>query len=53
MVLRLEIETWEIGKCSTKRGSGKGKWVREKEWGPLGFVALVHVRVYFYSCHEW
>jgi hypothetical protein len=48
MVIRLDIEIWEIGKGGTKRACRKrGGWVGEDIWRMLGFVALVCVWVYF------
>jgi hypothetical protein len=44
MVIRLEIETWLIGKGGTKRGGAKRRQVREVVRGLLSFVALMCVR---------
>jgi hypothetical protein len=42
MVVRLDIETWVIGKGGSKRrGQKRGEWVGKEKWGLLGFVALV------------
>jgi di/tricarboxylate transporter len=44
MVVRLDIEIWEIGKGGTKRGVRKrGRWMGDELWGLLSFLALVHV----------
>jgi hypothetical protein len=45
MVIRLNIEIWEGGKVSPKRGWGweKGGLVQREACGLLGFVALVCV----------
>jgi hypothetical protein len=52
MVIRLDIEIWEIGEGGTKRGCGKrGGWVGwGRDGGLLGFVVLVCVWVYFCCC---
>jgi hypothetical protein len=39
MVIRLETETWEIGKGDNTREVGKGE-VGKQAWGLLGFVPL-------------
>jgi hypothetical protein len=53
MVIRLDIEIWEIGKGGTKRGCWKrGGWVGKEVWGLLGIVAFVCVWVYLMQCHE-
>jgi hypothetical protein len=47
MVIRLDIETWVIGKGGTKGGNGKKGGIGEEIWGLLSSVALVCVWVYF------
>jgi hypothetical protein len=44
MIIRLDIEIWEIGKGGTKmEGMKRGVWVGEELWMLLGFVAFVFV----------
>jgi hypothetical protein len=51
MAIRLDVETWVIGKGGTKKKVWeKGGWVGEEIWGLLSFVALVCVWVYFCCC---
>jgi hypothetical protein len=51
MVIRLNMETWVIGKVGIKSGGGKGHgWVEEELWVLLGFVSLMCIWVYFYCC---
>jgi hypothetical protein len=46
MVIRLEIETWVIGKGGTKKRKQKrGGWLGEEMWGLLDLVAFMCVRV--------
>jgi hypothetical protein len=51
-VIWLDIEIWVPGKGDTIKGGlgiGVGAW-GEEVWGLLGFMALVHVWLYFCCC---
>jgi hypothetical protein len=48
MVIRQDIEIWEIVKGGTKRGRWEKGCVCGDAWGLLDFVVLVCVWVYFF-----
>jgi hypothetical protein len=50
VIIRLDMEIWEIGDGGTKKRKWEKGWLWQEVWGLLGFVAFVHIWVYFCCC---